>query len=222
MNGPLVGGSEECRRIINAESVLLDTSVTGEHYQLSGRIHTDRAYFFQSILQWGHHRELLARELLRVALERGVDMQRDVDVLVATSMTAMQLCCTLQHFVGFQQKRLMFVEGEGDKTILGRGFSFQQDERAFLVHFAAVRFRTIRATIKAIHEFGDRTGIQPCVTGFAVLLDRSPEGFRWEMDFVSFRRVVLFREPLRLYSADRRRCTLCKKGIPLVDLRGAT
>jgi len=222
MNGLLIGGTEECRRIITTESVLLDMAVTGEHYQISGRIHTDRAYFLHPILQWGSHRELLARELVRVLLEKDIDVQRDIDVLVATGITAMQICCTLQHFIGLQQKRLVFVERERGKIELRRGLSFRQDERALLIHFAAVRYRTICATINAIHEFGDRTGIQPCVVGFAVLFDRSPEGSQWEQNLVAFKRVALFREPLRIYPTDKKRCSFCKQGIPLVDLRGAT
>lgn len=222
MNGSLIGGTEECQRIIRAETVCLDSTVTKEHYQLSGRIHTDKAYLLHPILQWGSHRELLARELLRVLLTKGINIQRDVDALVATGITAMQLCCTLQHFIGLQEKRLVFVEQDRGRVTLGRGFAFLRDERVLLVHFAAVQYRTIRATIKAVHEWGDRTGIQPCVIGFAVLFDRSPEGSQWENDLAAFKHAALFREPLRIYPADKRRCKLCKLGIPLVDLRGAT
>lgn len=194
--------------------------MTGEHYQLSQNVHTDRAYFFHPILQWGHYRALIAQELVRVLLEGGIDLQRDIDVLVATGIAAMQICCTLQHFVGLQQKRLIFIERDGKNTVLGHGFSFAQDERVLLVQFAAVRYRTIRATIKAIHEYGDRTGVQPCVVGFAVLFDRSPNR-DWERDFAAFRKAALFREPLRAYRSGKS-CPLCRAGVPLVDLRGAT
>ncbi|OHA04187.1 MAG: hypothetical protein A3J58_01150 [Candidatus Sungbacteria bacterium RIFCSPHIGHO2_02_FULL_52_23] len=222
MNGPLIGGTEECRRIIQAESVLLDSAVTKEHYQISSRIHTDRVYLLHPVLQWGSHRELLAHKLIEDLLIGGIDLQRDVDVLVATGIAAMQICCTLQHFIGLQEKRLIFIERERNGISVGHGFSFRQDERILLVHFAAVRFNTIRETIKAIHRYADETGFQPCVIGFAVIFDRSPENSQWEKGLGTFRKVCMFREPLNVYPADKRRCPLCKMGIPLVDLRGAT
>ena len=117
----------------------------------------------------------------------------------------------------------MYVErGRDGKTmVLGQGFSFQNNEKVVVVHFAGASFNGLRRAIEAIHRFGDETGIQPCIKGVVVLIDRSPIGSNWENDFLTFQRIVAIRSPLIAYPASNGKCALCLEGRSLVDLSTA-
>lgn len=211
---------DECDRIIHERSVLLDTATTGRHYQLSNTIHTDRVYLFAPVLERSPNRKRLAERLLRCLWEKEINPRTEIDVLLGTGIAAMPLVYTLQDLGSLEHTRAMYMYERGRELALGPGFSFRRDERIFLVHLAAISFRAIRRAIEAIHAFADQSGVQPCVDGFAVLIDRSPENTDWERDFVAFKRVVGIRSPITAYPADKHRCPLCQKGIPLEDLRG--
>lgn len=211
---------DECARIIHERSVLLDTKGTGCHYQLSNAIHTDKVHLFSPVLERSPNRKRFAERLLQRMWEKDIDPRRHIDVLLGTGIAAMPLVYTLQDSGALEHTRAMYMGERDGELVLGPGFSFRQDERIFLVHLAAVSFRTIKRTIHAIHAFADETHIQPCVEGFAVLIDRSPEGFEWKRDFASFKYVVGIRSPIIAYPADAEKCPLCLKAIPLVDLRG--
>lgn len=220
MTEPWLNGFDECERIIHERSVLLDTAVTGCHYRISQTIHTDKVHLFSPILERSPNRKRFSERLLQRMWENDIDPRRDIDVLLGTGIAAMPLVYTLQDMGALEHTRAMYLQERDGELSLGPGFSFRQDERVFLVVLAAVSFRTIRRAIDAVHGLALQTGIQPCVEGFAVLIDRSPEKSEWERDFASFKRVVGIRSPITAYPADESECPLCKTGIPLKDVRG--
>lgn len=217
---PYRNAFDECDRIIHERSVLLDTAVTGRHYQLSNRIHTDRVYLFSPVLERSPNRKRLAERLLQRIWEKDIDPRADIDVLLGTGITAMPLVYTLQDMGALEHTRAMYMQERGREFSLGCGFSFRQNERIFLVHLASISFRTIRRVIRAVHEIAEKSGVHPCVDGFAVLIDRSPENTDWEQDFIAFKKIIGIRSPITAYPADKRKCPWCQKGIPLEDLRG--
>ena len=209
---------DECTRIIQERSVLLDMKDTGSHYQLSENIHTEKAYLFPPMLERATNRKRFAERLHQGMLKKGVNPRGDIDVLIGLGIAAMPLVYTLQDMGVLEHTLAMYMEERDNEMALGPGFSLRLNEKVFLVHLAAVSFRRIRRSIDAVHALAEKTGIHPCVEGFAVLIDRSPAGSEWERDFLSFKRVVGIRSPIIAYPDNA--CPLCAMDVPLVDLRG--
>ncbi len=219
---PLGEELRACEQIIQEEGVLLQMSVTGAHYKISQQIHTPNAYSFFPIFETGPNREQFGSRVLEVMEEQDLDPRRDINVLVATSAAAVQFACTLQHFRAMRHTRNMYVErGRNGKVALGHGFLFRPDDKVVVVHFAGASFNGLRGAIDAIQRFGEETGTQPCIMAVVVLIDRSPAGSGWEQDFIAFKRIVAVRSPLIAYPVMGGQCSLCREGVPLVDLSGA-
>jgi len=219
---PLDEELSECRRIIQEDAVLLRRDVTGEHYKISELIHTPEAYLFLPTLQTGPNREACGRALLAVMERDGMDPQREIDALVATSTPAMQIACTLQHFRALRDTRVMSVErNTNGEMILGRGFSFRRNERVLVVHFSGSSFHGLQSAIDAIHRSGEKPDAQPCIVGVAVLIDRSPATSDWQKRFALLKRIIVMRIPLIAYHVFDGQCSLCREAVPLVDLSGA-
>ncbi len=211
-----------CEQIIREDGVWLQMSVTGQHYMISEKIHVPDAYSFFPIFETGPNREQFGSRVLEVMEEQGIDPRRDIDVFVATSAAAVQFACTFQHFRAMRHTRIMYVErGRNGVMSLAHGFSFKNDDKVVVVHFAGASFNGLRAAVDAINRSADETGIQPCIVAVVVLIDRSPAGSRWEQDFLPFKRIVAVRSPLIVYPVVDGQCSLCREGVPLVDLSGA-
>jgi hypothetical protein len=221
---PLGDELVECMGIIRETGKFLDMEWTGSHYKVSEDTHTPQAYMFPPIFETGPHREAFGRRVLAVMEERGIDPVLDINVLVATSMPAMQFAGTFQHFRLMRHTRLMFMEQAraGENMKLGPGFAFGENEKIAVVHFAGTSFNQLRRAINGIYEWGCINNIQPCVVALIVLIDRSPEGSAWEEYFPIFKRIVAVRSPLIPYEAVEGVCSLCREGVPLIDLTGAS
>jgi len=217
---PVVNGFDECERIIHERSILLDMADTGCHYQLSDNVHTAKAYLFPPMLERATNRKRLAERLFRGMWESDVNPREDINVLVGLGIAAMPLVYTLQDMGALEHTRAIYMEERNQEMVLGPGFSLRENEKVFLVHLAAVSFRRIWRAIGAMNCLAEKTGIQPCVQGFAVLIDRSPDDSSWRRDFCAFKKVVGIRSPIVAYPAAPLLCPLCLKDVPLVDLRG--
>lgn len=217
MDGFGLNSLHECERIIGAEDIFLETSRTGEHYQLS-RFHTNTCYRLSLAIGIGGNREVFSRRLVDETEESHIDVG-EINVLVATGIDAVLLAGTLQHFRAFKkQPRLTYVYERNGVLALREGFVFEKDEKVLVIHVAAIRFQRIAWTIDLIQRSVSDLGQQPCVEGFMVLLDRSPMGLDWRTPLCAYKSVIGVRKPIDPFPTNPKMCPLCIQGIPLGDL----
>lgn len=211
-----VDDREEVERLITERGVWLRTTDTGVHYRLS-RFHTDTVHLLSPVFCRGPNRGKCARCLLDAMRKQGINPQ-DIDILLGTGIGAMPLVYTLQHFESLEHTRAMYMERrDGGVSAVGNGFSFKKDERIFLIHPAGVTYHRIRQTIDAVYAAVPLAG-QPCINGFAVLIDRSPDDAVWKKNFAAYQYAVGIRSPINAYPSDPYLCPLCLQNTPLVDI----
>lgn len=204
---------EECERVIDAPNICLETVRTGEHYRLA-RSHTNRYYQISSAIGIGRNRERFGDLLIRKAKDQDMDLS-EVRVLVATGFDAGLLAGTLQHYDDFREDvRITHVHERNGKLVLRDESVFGRDEGVLIVHTVATNFNGPERVIRLVHDLP----AQPYMTGFLVLLDRSPTGSQWRKRFMAFKHGIGMQRPIEAY-ADERVCPSCIKGVQLRDVR---
>lgn len=221
MDGFALNSMHECERIISAKDVFLETNKTGMHYRLS-RFHTNTCYRLSSVMGSGDKREILSRGLVDTMEDARIDAD-DIGAFVAIGVDGALLAGTLQHFRIFKRHpRLTYVYDQDGELMLREGFSFEKDEKIWIVSPAAIRFQRIARTIDLIQR-SVVPGIecQPCVEGFIILLDRSPVGLDWRKNLCAYKSVIGMRKPIAAYPTNPKMCPFCIQGSPIADLREA-
>ena len=216
MEGFSLDSMHECEHIISAPDVFLETSRTGVHYRLS-RFHTDTCYRLSPVMGVGSHREIFSRRLVDEMGDQGIDCG-EIGAFVATGVDGALLASTLQHYRTFKkQPRLTYVYEQDGALALREGFSFEKDEKVWVISPAAIRFRRIAQTIDLIQRAGSHPDHQPCVDGCMVLLDRSPVGLDWRRGLCAYRFIVGMRKPIVAYPTNPKICPFCIQGVPIGD-----
>lgn len=99
--------------------------------------------------------------------------------------------------------RALFVETEGDRKVLRRGFRIGAGERVLVVDDVLTTGGSVHQVMDEVARWGART------IGVGVLVDRSGGALRFGVPFYSCHRVdVLTYRP--------EDCPLCRQGMPLV------
>ncbi len=163
---------------------------------------------------YGPARERLA-SLFIMQMGREKIIPKDIDILLGPAMGALPLIYTLQHFLGFEHTRAIFVErGADGKFMLGRGFSISPEANIFIVDDVLTTLGTIRDTIKAVNKTCSVFGWNACFVGFAAMIDRSSENQKFDIIAPTLKHVSVIRDPLIAYQATD--CPYCKDNVPLV------
>lgn len=166
-----------CWRIIATSGAVLDMKDTGVHYELSSGLHTRIFYQFNPAYAQAGHRRRMSR-LLACRIKRAGINPRRITILLGPAIGALPLIYGLQMLEEFSNTKAMFAEraGGNGRYVLGSGFKIKPSDQVLVIDDVGTTFRTIRNTIEAAHEACRPYGWEAFIVGFAVFMERIPEG----------------------------------------------
>ncbi|MGQ9631210.1 MAG: orotate phosphoribosyltransferase [bacterium] len=172
------------------------------HFKLSSGLHSDTYIEKFKVLQYPHHIQSLCSILAERF--RGDNVQLVVGPAIGGIIIAYEVAKNLN-------TRAYFLEREGGKLTLRRGFQIEPGERVLVVDDIATTGGSVREVVDAVRSHG---GIP---VGIGLLCDRSggSVGQVLNLSYGNIKKEALATLKMATYTPED--CPLCQRGLPLTS-----